>query len=246
MKFLFKLFFTTTFIFLIIISCILGQDLYKLIRNDYTSSNVFFISPKKNSINSGGTGFVINYKGKQYTVTNWHACRGHINNVMYNREEELKILDFDVINDLCVLSPSKNKNGLYLSFGEGLKHQEIHFIGFPNVDNKSVRYGNIVSKKTSVMIFFEIKSDFDLISCMIESGSPGFNSEGTFCYKSFDYIDTTSAGGPGSSGSPVMDSFGMVLGVMQNSSNISINSGFIEKKHLETLLEKVYNERRND
>jgi S1-C subfamily serine protease len=246
MKFIFKVFFVIVFLFLLTISSQLAGELYRLIRNDYVSSNVFFLSATPNNTESGGTGFVINYKNKQYTVTNWHVCRSTLSNVMYNAEEELKIIGSDFNNDLCLLTPSKDKTGLYLSFGKAIKHSEIHFIGFPNLDNKSIRYGNIISEKTAIMPMFLIENDIDLISCIIEQGNPTFTHLGFSCLKSFNYIDTSAAGGPGSSGGPTLNSFGLVLGVVQNFSTTSLNMGFIDKKYLEELLERTLNEQRND
>jgi S1-C subfamily serine protease len=220
-----------------------SSEAIKFIRNTYVSKNVFFLSIDSDA-EAGGTGFVINFNNNQYIITNWHVCRSSPNNILYKGSEPLKILDFDVDNDLCVLGMSKEKfSGLYINPKESHKHQVVFYIGYPFGENKGFREGTVISKAKSSMIIFNINTDFDLVSCVIEGGSPDYYG----CIKEIEYLDSTMLGGPGSSGSPTLNSMGLVVGVIQNyKADKNNNAGFIDAKHLKKLLERLENERRND
>jgi len=94
----------------------MGHNLY---LNEIIAPNVVHFERTAKDFFSGkmktgifGTGSQINYKGKQYIVTNKHICEHAPAIKMIKNEKHLKvngiyrkILDISIIHDLCLVEP---------------------------------------------------------------------------------------------------------------------------------------------
>jgi len=145
----------------------------------------------------------VKYKGKRYTLTNQHVCRINerlfMNRSSYVPNEDLigtemvigdrvlKILAISKEHDLCILEPDLEKSAFMLAYRSDVNEQ-ITLIGHPRGLPQTIREGRIISEQKSAIPW-------------IERG-----------ILTTQMISATSY--PGNSGSPVINRFGNLVGVL--------------------------------
>ena len=147
----------------------------------------------------------VKYKGKQYTLTNHHVCRiaernvGKPNESRYVTDKDLegvsiligdrklKILKLSQKFDLCILEPDTTKGSFSLASFYKIG-ERITIIGHPRGLPQTIREGRIVAKDSTYFPWIPNKvANYLLISALAYGGN---------------------------SGSPVLNRFGNLVGVL--------------------------------
>jgi len=141
---------------------------------------------RKNDRNhTKGTAFYVMYNGKSYILTNKHICDGK--RTLYTADGPRKILKEAKYSDLCLVE-SKRNTGLKIASKPPQSLDMIHLLGFPMGHQLTARFGRIVG-----------------------------NVAERFRWVSPEKIEVTHVAVPafpGSSGSPVCDKNGRLIGVL--------------------------------
>jgi len=148
----------------------------------------------------------IKYKGKRYTLTNQHVCR--VNELLFKQsnfdnryvpnekivgtymqigDKPLKILAISKEHDLCILEPDTDKGAFSLAMNYHIG-ERVTIIGHPRGLPQTLREGRLISKQVSTIPWIEAR----IINTVMIS---------TISY-------------PGNSGSPVLNRFGNLIGVL--------------------------------
>lgn len=140
----------------------------------------------KGTQNIWGTGFHMTYNNKTFLVTNRHICVHYLLN-KGSRVDNVKasILHIDNKSDLCILKPIKPQ-GLRMADSKATQFDKISLVGHPRGLPTIIREGRVVS-------------DLGVCTSVLEC------SIGT-------RITATAYGG--NSGSPVVNEYGLVVGVL--------------------------------
>lgn len=208
---------------------------------NYIDSNVFEITGN----NSIGTSYQIIFNSKKYMVTNSHICLTHINNYMVvfvdGLSVPLKVLRQDLKHDICILEPVKTVSGLRLQNFEWYRFENVYSIGFPFAAIRVPMRGKIFGSSLIDIVKWVITDQATYEDCNYIHGTPAmdFNSGRINCMGNMDVVDTTMVGGPGASGSPMVNSFGLVVGTTAVYASPSLNLSFVPNKHLIELI-KTY------
>ena len=164
------------------------------------------------------TGFHLKYKGEVYIMTNKHVC--DLQRQIYNHDhiqfEDYvgEIIAVDTVHDLCLVT-SNRKEGLSLANTPVEVMDEITIVGFPRGLPKTIRKGHVTA-------YIEILAPW-ISRVPVE----------TFSISAIAY--------GGNSGSPVVNKYGQVVGVlfagpMQYMTEAEIVPLFYVNSFLETVL----------
>lgn len=184
---------------------------------EYKGSSVVKLMPLFGD--GSGTGFqIISSSGKQFTMTNRHVCDGlknrnmGIDDVQWQDVEGnkgiIKIIYRDEKADLCLLEGIKSLRALKPAKSFKLK-EKIALIGHPGGRGLSYETGFFVEKKD------------------ITISSYCYKNIKKFCYIKYKTNHINTIAYPGNSGSPVLDFFGNVVGVLFAGSNVYLTASFI-------------------
>jgi len=180
------------------------------IRNK-VGSQVVMLTNKEG--NHGGTGFALQMpSGEVLTLTNAHVCGLEEDGQIYARSgrKKLPMTVFEKSDkaDLCLLNGIPNMDGLKLANSVRIG-QELAVVGHPALMPLALSRGNLLGyEKIIVLVSME--------PCEKEGGM--YKNEmtmiGPVCTEQFDAGLTTIVVLGGNSGSPVVDFFGNVTGVL--------------------------------
>lgn len=213
-----------------ILNCCVTVNRRLKVRSDIAPS-VFMVLNMPGG--GGGTGFAVSGKsGNNYIVTNAHVCDdlpkigttqwAYITNGVIKISK--RVLEISKTTDLCIIEGIENVKPLKLakSFVVG---QEVHGIGHPELGPLTMTGGEINAVKDIWFVEYElnISSADKLCNAPKESKSKSEKKFLSFlpaveidvCIVTVkDAINTTVLARPGSSGSPLIDSEGQVVGVL--------------------------------
>jgi hypothetical protein len=161
----------------------------------------------------GGTGFALQMpSGEVLTMTNAHVCElerlGQIYASTGRKKIPLEVLEKSTVSDLCLLTGINSMRGLELADSVEIG-QEIGIVGHPALMPLAVNRGHLIGYEKVVVLAYEGP-------CEKEGGM--FKTEETWfgpaCTEQFESGLTTVIVLGGNSGSPVIDFFGNVVGVL--------------------------------
>jgi S1-C subfamily serine protease len=198
---------------------------------------------------AGATGFMVRGKsGKIYTMTNNHVCHletmGMILGTYQGDDYVLKVLKRYPGNDLCVLSaPNTATKGLKVA-KEYTLGQTVYSIGHPQLEPLSISIGElsdtIVVRIVSEMNgkpedcsgpTYEYRTDIDELGKMMGVSS--------VCVRSMTANTSSLIILPGNSGSPVLDIWGSVVGVVFAANEAGTRSYVIPLSYLQDFLDTL-------
>jgi hypothetical protein len=174
-------------------------------------SQVVMLTDK--SMKRGGTGFALQMpSGEVLTMTNAHVCElekyGQIYANIGRKKIPLEIVEKSNTSDLCLLSGISNLSGLEVADSVAIG-QEIGIVGHPALMPLAVNRGQLLGYEKVVVLA-------DDKPCEKEGGM--FKNEETWfglvCTEQFVAGLTTVIVLGGNSGSPVIDFYGNVVGVL--------------------------------
>lgn len=189
-----------------------------------------------------GTGFHVKAKsGDVYIMTNAHVCE------MASNGKKLQVIsegrpfgtERDVVfvsksHDICLVEGLPgHDSGLELASDYKIG-EKIHLIGHPNGRPLMVSNGELVFDDAKVTIAkFAVYSEEDAQKCTKEGGQlvtyPSFFGDILVCVSSDYAFQISAITFPGNSGSPVVNKFGNVIGLLYAGRNDVINDGYTVK-----------------
>ena len=134
----------------------------------------------------------VSYKGKRFTLTNRHCCAARPiltpdDNYAVVVDGELKrILYVSRTNDVCIVEPTDSKP-LRVARGESYPDDKVYMMGYPYGTGPVFEEGHIISKYDIIMVGFLQFYIVDMIS-------------------NYSF--------PGNSGSPVLNKYGEIVGLL--------------------------------
>jgi serine protease Do len=193
-----RIFLLSLLILLALSSCVQQQD--RVILKNLTSHELDIRSAKKvvafKSFVKGrtyGTGFHVSYLGKTFILTNKHVCDAGLridkSKTLRVNNRIVKVLKIDTEHDLCAVEAIMD-SGLSLAQKEPSPLDQITLIGHPRGLPTVIRKGAIINHGEPVCIYY-----YNGLRCL----------EAT-------RISATAY--PGNSGSPVLNAFGNIVGVL--------------------------------
>jgi S1-C subfamily serine protease len=191
---------------------------------EYKGASVVKLT-KTYAARSGGTGFqVLAPSGKQYTLTNAHICEIADTLIAHDQDQntyEVKVIEINKKHDLCIMEPIEELRPLKVASNISL-HERVWLIGHPALRPLTLESGHFagnveiglytkcskekLEEQLNKITEDDIKTIDDLEKLlMLLSG---------FCVKKMtaQYINNIAYGG--NSGSPVVNKFGNVVGVL--------------------------------
>lgn len=216
--------------------------LYQTWLRHKVASRVFEIKGDKDS--GGGTGFQIDApSGTSYIITNSHVCElaikdGHDKNFLLVEKDghslKRQIIEISEFSDLCLVQGWPNLSGLNMGPEVEVGHQVIA-IGHPLLGPTTMTFGEVTSMSDMKLLHHIMKTGNPRVDLLIGAEDDGTCSEakneiiketiyfmGTLplgtanlcLVNELDAIHTNATIFPGSSGSPMVNKLGEVVGVM--------------------------------
>ncbi len=189
---------------------------------DYKGSSVVKIT-RTSAARSGGTGFAIKApSGKSYTLTNAHICRMGQNLVAHKQNGEMqavKVIKIYPKHDLCIMTAVAGLRPLKIA-SNIQKHERLWLIGHPSLRDATLESGHFVGP-TTIRLQSKCSSKHQKAVNAILTKNPNLigiivaqQYQFRYCTKQMtaNHINNIAYGG--NSGSPVLNMFGNVVGVL--------------------------------
>lgn len=210
------------------------------VRHSYlditVSPRVVSLTPASNSL-TGGTGFVVQAdSGTSYLLTNAHVCRLAEQGMLVARGDDtvpiafVNIVEISTVSDLCLLTSIPDITGLKLASDQGFGEQ-LTTIGHPYLESLTHSLGFATNRQRITLALaqnitqWQCESEYYGVYFANYEEVTSLGILGT-CYKVYNAIRTSMVIYPGNSGSPVVNMWGHVVGVLFASDNYN-NYGYI-------------------
>lgn len=179
-----------------------------------------------------GSGFHVKANsGKTYILTNAHVCQlaDKKGNILVQRDQTLisrKVISIYKKHDLCLIDPLPNHSDTGLDVASNLSiGEDIVLIGHPSGRPLTLSKGEFVLNRIIYLIDSSVKNQ---TACKMKSGIWqnifGFIE---FCVVPSRANGITSPSYPGNSGSPVVNKWGNVVGVLFAGSIKELNDNYM-------------------
>jgi S1-C subfamily serine protease len=185
--------------------------------------------------NRGGTGFYVQApSGKVFTLTNGHVCGLAVDGKVYARGEEdtyvQEVIEIYKEHDLCILTAPSHVSGIKIA-SSVRESEDIFVIGHPLLEPKTLVRGEISGVlMTNVLVNVNGKCDGDTYRKVLpESEDLSAIIEGVeyYCVRSLNSNVISANILPGNSGSPVLNAYGHLVGVVFAGRNDGPGRGYI-------------------
>lgn len=204
------------------VKIVLGLLSIALLSDKLTS--MYLLTQAKESVvfihigHGGGTGFVVKGESAEpVLVTNSHVCNGQewvdVNRLWEERQHKLKVLQDDSEHDLCIVEAPANVPALSLA-PKARKGEYAMVFGHPGLKDLVASPGR-VSSRMDIEISIPLKDG----QCNgkikeVEQVLGPLLLKQEVCIKTQDALSITNKVEPGNSGSPVLNKWGEVIGVV--------------------------------
>ena len=197
---------------------LIAPDIYDWILTSYVEPKVVMVGDA--TMDAHGTGFFIKgTSGNMYVLTNSHVCRISSDDVIYIKWGELnpvprRIIAISGETDLCLIEAGFWKASALELAGSYSALEKVISFGFPLsfgfVSSKGValRYG------VSAILEGEIKTELDLLNCSGPKYKIVKYDGQRFCVMIINSTSTSIVTFGGNSGSPVVNFWGNVVGII--------------------------------
>lgn len=208
---------------LFVVFCSLAADKFHMLYMDqHIGKNSLMVkNPEGATIRGSGTGFEVQAKsGKVYTITNAHVCAlakdGIIMVELESNSERFiprRVLEVYEKNDLCLIEGIEGYTGLKLASDYSLG-EPVWAIGYPMGDSMNVSNGRIKSRSLVELIAEDtLPANCNKPGMQMRSFDTFFGSM-QICTIQRRAIMTDVQIFPGNSGSPLVNIYGNVVGVV--------------------------------
>jgi S1-C subfamily serine protease len=212
------------------LASIFGERTFDSFIESKVAKNVVYIrSPDDAKVKGSATGFeVIAKSGKVYTLTNAHVCElqndsGNV--LLQDKQNNGRLIPRHVIevypdNDLCLIEGLSGYEGLKLA-SESKIGEHVMSIGYPLGQGLHISRGRVKN-----FAEVEVNSGLTVEQCVgpklkVKKINIMFIFEQEICIQTRDGVMTDMLIYPGNSGSPMVDIFGRVKGVVFASDNLT-------------------------
>ena len=173
----------------------------------------------------GGTGsYVQAPSGQVYILTNAHVCDmyegGGVATVIMPDGSKMprRILEISDKTDLCLIEAPPGVSGLKMAKSEANVGENIYVVGHPRLMPLHVSEGEVLGMSKVDVGLGVIGMDMKEEDCKKPKNAivsePSFFGDMQVCVERINAVQTAAIGLPGNSGSPVVDSYGHVIGVL--------------------------------
>ena len=216
---------------------------HSYIRNKVGSKVVKIVNPNK----GGGTGFHVKAKsGQTYILTNAHICEMSENGepLQVTLEGSKQPMDRKIIfvskkHDMCLMEAIPGVEGLSLANNVDIG-DKITVVGHPNLRPLILSEGELIDKDSETQIVkYIIETEEQQNKCEGKIATfMGFFGPVTVCLQADQAYQVAAITYPGNSGSPVVNKFGNVIGLLYAGRGNIVNDAYLVKlEYLKELLE---------
>lgn len=195
-----------------------NQNIKDSYYRDYIGSSVVRVLNMKAT--GGGTGFHIEAKsGKVFILTNNHVCEAKDKNGLLlieqnGKEIPRKVLKEYPLHDLCLVEPMPGvTSGLDIADSSSIG-EDVVVIGHPGLRALTLAHGEFIGNDVILLPNFKIKTAEECDGKFIDDFMVILAFGQPICLESIDTHAISSVIYGGNSGSPVVNKYGNVIGVV--------------------------------
>lgn len=226
-------------------SPLIAPELHQQLLIKKTERSVVVLMPPGNT-STGGTGFQVETPQGEFVLTNGHVCNlmkdgiasasFHFDQENYDNIQFLKVLKISEYSDLCLLEPMEGVPSLKLGSNKE-RLDNILVVGHPFLNPSTPSFGKILSEEWAE-IWDPSK---DLEACKGPTYKvrkiPYFFFIIDACIRTVHSYNTNAKIYPGNSGSPVVDFWGKVVGIVFAGNNTTNHGLFVPVDDIKAFLE---------
>jgi hypothetical protein len=234
----------------IIISVVVSQEAYNAAMTHHLSSAVV----KVNADGFAATGFYLSYNLTNYIITNEHVCiesnTGSVTISDGSNSFQSKILKMSPPRDICIIEATDQTHyALHLGL-DPVRGQSVTILGYPRAVGYQVKMKGEVIGPVSFPVTDYIDTNEDpykglrkLFSCglkyptsLTQSINPRTKNKAIACASWYNATMTSTPAWTGNSGSPAVDIYGLLIGVLSIADVRFMASGIKPASDIESLI----------
>lgn len=201
------------------------------------SPSVVKITPV-NYHDTGGTGFQLETSNGPRIITNSHVCEVSDNGIVLlhtgKPKKIAKIIKVDEVADLCMIEAIGDMPSLKMGSPASIR-QEVAVLGHPLLQPQTFSKGRVLSKELIEIPLGYADTEGKCDEFPQSYPKPSFF--GTLCFKGFMGVLTSALIYPGNSGSPVVNIWGNVVGVVFAGNSRNNNGIYVPYEELKRFIQ---------